>query len=323
MKLCEEGRIDLDDRISHYLPWLRKTNKKNLHLKEIMAHQAGLQAWIPFYESFLHQGKPDTMIFRPVRDSNYSIPVSPGLYLRKDYADTIRSMIMTSPVEGRGKYRYSDLGFILLKEVVEAVTDTAFEDYLQHHFYGPLGMSTMTFRPLEKFPPERIMPTENDTVFRDTLLRGSVHDQAAALMGGLAGHAGLFSCASDLAILMQMLLNEGTYAGVRYFDPETVKIFTSAPFAEDGNRRGLGFDKPPLMPMTNGPVCGSASSYSYGHSGFTGTYIWADPANRMLFVFLSSRIHPDAGNKRLADMNIRTRLHEMFYRILSDSRPAD
>ncbi len=323
MKLSESGKIDPDDRISHYLPWLRKTNKRNLHLKEIMAHQAGLRAWIPFYESFLHEGEPDTAIFRPVCDSNYCISVSPDMYMHKDYADSIRRMIIESPVEGRGTYRYSDLGFILLKEVVEAVTDTAFEDYLQHHFYGPLGMSTMTFRPLDKFPEERIMPTENDTVFRCTFLRGSVHDQAAALMGGVAGHAGLFSCASDLAILMQMLLNEGSYAGVRYFDPETVKVFTSAPFAGEGNRRGLGFDKPPLLPAVNGPVCESASSYSYGHSGFTGTYIWADPANRMLFVFLSNRIHPDAGNKLLSELNIRTRLHEMFYGLVRKSNPAD
>jgi CubicO group peptidase (beta-lactamase class C family) len=208
------------------------------------------------------------------------------------------------------------MGFYFLRLIVEKQTGKPFEDYLSQSFYEPLGLITTGFHPLRRFPLSRIMPTELDTVFRKQLIRGDVHDPGAAMLGGVSGHAGLFSDATDLAVILQLFLNNGEYGGKQYFLPSTIKEFTRVQFPGKGNRRALGFDKPTLTVTSDGPSCKSASPESFGHSGFTGTYIWADPKNHLSYVFLSNRVCPNASNEKIVEMNIRTKIHQAMYDIL-------
>jgi CubicO group peptidase (beta-lactamase class C family) len=200
--------------------------------------------------------------------------------------------------------------------VVEQVSGEPFDRFLDTRFYKPLGLQTMGFNPRSRFGPERIIPTEYDAEFRKQLVWGDVHDPGAAMLGGISGHAGLFSNAYDLAVIMQMLLQQGSYGGKEYFSPATTREFTRIQFPAKGNRRGAGFDKPPLHYFPDGPVCKSASALSFGHSGFTGTYVWADPASKLVFIFLANRVYPSAGNQKLSDMNIRTNIHQAAYDLL-------
>jgi beta-N-acetylhexosaminidase len=316
MKLYEEGKVDPDERLGTYLPYVRKSNKRNLIVREIMAHEARLKSWIPFYSKVINNGVPDTNIFRAARDSIFSIPVADSLFMKRTYLDSLRKEILVSPLEKKPEYKYSDLGFYLLKDMVEAITHESIYDYLNRNFYAPLGLSTLTYNPWLKVPRERIVPTERDTIFRKQTLRGFVHDPGAAMLGGISGHAGLFSDANDLAVMLQMLTDGGVYGGHRYLKEETVREFTSVQFPEHENRRGMGFDKPLLQYSDNGPTCQSASAASFGHSGFTGTYIWGDPENNLVYVFLCNRVNPSADNHKLTEMNIRTRVHEMLYQAI-------
>jgi len=313
MKLYEEGKIDLDKKLSKYLPYLRKTNKRSLILRDIMTHQAGLQSFIPGYPATLRDGQPDPEIYHKTFSEAYPYRVAEGMFMRKDYAKVIFDSIAKSPVSKKKEYKYSDLGFMLLCQVVESVTGESLDKYVDSVFYKPLGLSTMGFNPRHRFDLTRIPPTENDTIFRHQLVHGDVHDPRAAMLGGVSGHAGLFSDAGDLAVLMQMLLNKGNYAGVRYLDTATVDLFTSTQFALTGNRRALGFDKPLFDPSKPGPTCRDASPESFGHTGFTGTYAWADPEYGIVYVFLSNRIYPDAENKKLSELNIRTDIQQVIY----------
>ncbi len=323
MKLKEEGKIDLDQYLSFYLPELKNTNKKNMVIRDVLTHQARLKSWIPFYSTVVKNRKPDTLVFRRVYDSVYCVPVATGLFMKASYRDSIRDQIIHSPLERKTGYKYSDLGFYLLKELVEKVSGEEFDSYLSRNFYRPLGLRTMCFNPLDRYPMNRIMPTEHDTSFRQQTIRAYVHDPGAAMMGGISGHAGLFSDVLDLAIINQMLLNGGEYGGRRYLNEETIEEFTTVQFPLNNNRRGLGFDKPPLSRVADGPCCESASPQSFGHSGFTGTYFWTDPEQDLIFVFLSNRVYPDASNKKLAEMNIRTRLNELFYGIIRNAGKKD
>jgi beta-N-acetylhexosaminidase len=316
MKLYEEGRIRLDEPIGDYLPLLRNTSKGDLTIREIMSHQAGLQAWIPFYQSTLTNGLPDTAVYSSHPSPEFPVRVAPGLYIRTDYRDTILQQIIRSDPGKRGEYNYSDLGFYLLDAMATHLTGKPLDQFLDTTFYRPLGLTTMGYRPLLRFPSDRIMPTENDTVWRHALLRGDVHDPGAAMLGGVAGHAGLFSDAFDLAVILQMLLNYGEYGGKQYLLPSTVREFTGIQYPSAGNRRGLGFDKPPPVYLPDGPSCRSASPSSFGHSGFTGTYAWADPENKLIYIFLSNRVCPDASNNKLSQKNIRTDLHQVIYDLL-------
>jgi CubicO group peptidase (beta-lactamase class C family) len=221
--------------------------------------------------------------------------------------------IVRSRLSDRQTYKYSDLGFYFLLQIIENVTNMPLETYVGNQFYGPLELTTATFRPRERFPLSRIVPTEFDREFRHCLVHGDVHDQGAAMLGGVSGHAGLFSNAGDLAVILQMLLQKGTYNGRRYIDEGIVDEFTRYQFPLNDNRRGIGFDKPETGQRTNGPACPAASERSFGHSGFTGTYIWADPENNLAYVFLSNRVYPDATNNKLIEQQIRTRIHELFY----------
>jgi len=314
MKLVDEGRIDLDERLSHYLPELKKTNKKHLEIRDILAHQARLQSWIPFYTKVVRDERIGTTELTAMPDEKHTIGLAPERYMEGRYADTLWNDILASPLLKKKKYLYGDLSFYLMQRLVEQLTDTPLDVYVDRHFYEPLGLGHTAFKPREVFCLNNILPTEEDTAFRRVVLKGDVHDQGAAMLGGVSGHAGLFSNATDLAVIMQMLLNGGEYDGRRYFSEATVKEFTRQQFPRNHNRRGLGFDKPDPLHPAEGPVGPSASALSFGHTGFTGTYVWADPTCELVYVFLSNRTWPHGGPNKLARMNIRTDILEAAYK---------
>ncbi|MGM0566202.1 MAG: glycoside hydrolase family 3 N-terminal domain-containing protein [Bacteroidota bacterium] len=318
MKLQEDSLINIDRRLSYYLPFLRHTNKSEIIVRDVMAHQAGLQSWIPYYVNTILDEEPDSVIYRNHLTEDYSVRVAGDLYIHKDYKHQIFDTIATSPLREQHDYKYSDLGFYLLYRAIELVTNQPFEKYVDQTFYKPLGLQTIQFLPAYHVPEKRLVPTEDDQAFRKQLLRGDVHDPGAAMLGGVSGHAGLFSNAYDMAVLMQMLLDNGTYGGRRFFNPQTIHEFTKTQFPLDDNRRGIGFDKPVIDGEDNGPTCQDASSSSFGHSGFTGTYAWADPENGTVYIFLSNRIHPDASNRKLISMDIRTKIQQVMYDAVKD-----
>jgi len=315
MRLYDQGLIDINKPLSKYLPSLQHTNKQGILIKDIMAHQARLKEWIPFYKKTLKDGKPDTVYYQKVQSEKFNIEVADSMFLRSDYPSHIIDSIIRSELLPKKEYKYSDLGFILLGKTIERITKQKLEDYVMQNFYKPLNIN-LGYLPLERLSLQQITPTEYDTVFRHQLIHGHVHDQAAAMLGGVAGHAGLFGNANDLAVLFQMLLQKGEYAGRTYIDSSMVRLFTSQQF--QGNRRGLGFDKPQLDRNADGPACPSASGQSYGHTGFTGTYVWADPETQLLIVFLSNRINPDAENTKLTQLGIRTRIQQAVYDAITD-----
>lgn len=317
MKLVEEGRLDLDERLGKYLPQLKGTNKDSLIIREVLAHQAGLTPWIPFYLETLDESKhkmPE--YYSSKRDFNYPCNVADGVYSCRSIRDTVFKTIYKSELLAKKEYKYSDLGYYMLMEIIEDMEKETLDEYTQEWLYSNLGAYTMGYKPLNRFPAERIVPTENDKLFRKQELRGYVHDQGAAMLGGVAGHAGLFSNSNDLAKLMQMYLNEGEYGGIRYLDSITINEFTRCQYCDTDNRRGIGFDKPQLEGQ--GPTCGCVSPLSYGHTGFTGTLAWADPAEEIVYIFLSNRVHPNADNKKLLTLSTRTRIQKVIYNSITD-----
>jgi CubicO group peptidase (beta-lactamase class C family) len=304
MRLYEEGRLELDSTISTYLPMTRRTNKGDLRIRELLLHQAGLIPDIPTYEKL----KPADIS----TDSSavYTTRVADHYFLRKDYfKDVMWVDILNSPLKTRGQYVYSDLSMVVMKEILETITTTPLNTYVQQNFYTPLGMQTAGFLPLNRFPRTRIIPTEDDEVFRHSLLLGYVHDPTAALMGGVSGNAGLFASANDLAILYQMILNRGSYGGVQYFKPATVDLFTSK--QSPVSRRGLGFDRWDPIADHHYPSK-LASDQAYGHTGYTGTCVWVDPKYNLVYVFLSNRVNPKVSDK-LSSLNIRPRIQDAVY----------
>ncbi len=321
MKLYDQGKVRLDEPLSHTLKYLENSNKSKITIREVMTHQAGLVAWIPFYKKTITKGVPDTSLYRNVFSDDFPFRVAEGMYLRKDYKQVIIDSIVNSSLSEKKEYKYSDLGFILMQQFVEQVTGQSLDAYMDEQFYKPLGLQTLTFHPRAKFPLNRIMPTENDTLFRHQLVHGDVHDQAAAMFNGVAGHAGLFGNSHDMAVLLQMLLQDGTYGGTQYIKPKTVALFTKRQLK--GNRRGLGFDKPQINPTEPGPACAEASANSYGHTGFTGTYMWADPDNDLILVFLSNRVNPDAETNKLVQLGTRTLIQQTLYKAIEkNKKPA-
>jgi CubicO group peptidase (beta-lactamase class C family) len=243
----------------------------------------------------------------------YRIQVANGLYMNHSLIDSLYLSIYTSDMDKPGKYRYSDLGFYLFCRMIEGLTELPMDYFVSNYFYQPLGATTLGYKPLDRFDKERIAPTENDLVFRKQIVQGYVHDPGAAMLGGVSGHAGLFSNANDLAKYMQMLLNGGTYGGERYLDKHLIDKYTSCVACYNGNRRGLGFDKPENDTTKNGPSIKGISPLSYGHSGFTGTMVWADPSTGILYIFLSNRVYPDAINNKLLEMDVRTNIQQVVY----------
>ncbi|HVB02169.1 MAG TPA: glycoside hydrolase family 3 N-terminal domain-containing protein [Chitinophagaceae bacterium] len=314
MRLYDQGKLKLDKTLGDYLPWLRGSDKAGLKIRDVMLHQAGLVAWIPFYQATLTDGiHPDSAIYSPIRDSVHCIRVAENLYMRKDYLDTMNQRIRDSKL-GPRKYVYSDNDFILMAKIVERLTGQPLNQYVQDTFYNRLGMVSTGFFPREKLALDNIAPTECEKYFRLQCLHGDVHDPGAAMFGGVAGHAGLFSDAGDLAVLMQMMLDSGSFEGVQYIQPQTVKLFTA--YNSKISRRGLGWDKPERN-RQNDPEpypCRSCSPETFGHLGFTGTCIWVDPKYKLSFIFLSNRVCPDGGsNLKLSQMLIRGRMMQTLY----------
>ncbi len=321
MKLSEDRVINLDRKLSHYYNPLRKSNKKEFTVREVMAHEARLQSFIPFHTRFQTDTiKPMSNILARRFSIDYPHRIADGLYGRDDLPEIIIDSIIKSPLLVKKGYKYSDLGFILLAKTFEELTEAPFSTWLSRNFYEPMGLTTMGFHPRERFNIERIAPTEYDRTFRRQLVHGDVHDQTASLLGGVAGNAGLFSNALDVGVVMQMLLQNGSYGDRQYIDSATVAEFTRVQFPARGNRRGAGFDKPPLHPTDPSPTAASASPESFGHSGFSGTYMWVDPAEGLVYVFLSNRIYPEADNTKISKMNIRTDIQETIYKAIRKSK---
>ena len=313
MKLYDQGKIDLNKTLADFFPYLKGNEHGKLKLIELMTHQAGLKAWVPFYKVTVDENGPKPEFYVDEIDEQHNVRVAENIYLINDYADRIFDSVSKTSL-GKKKYLYSDMGFYYIPKIVKLITNQSIEDFLEQEFYYPMGLNHICYKPLNHFTREQIAPTENDTIFRRQLVWGDVHDQAAAMMGGVAGHAGLFSNAGDLAALMQMLLDEGEYQGVRYLKPETVRYFTTAPFASSNdNRRGIGFDKLPIGKKGACTASKSGSMRGFGHTGFTGTFVWADPENDLIIIFLSNRVYPDAEPNKLVKTGIRSVLHDILY----------
>lgn len=320
MKLYDEGKLDLHKPLGQFLGWVKGSNKEDLTLNDILLHQAGLKAWIPFYRETidtLNGGIASATLYSPESKDAFTVRVAENMYLRKDWIDTMYSRILTSELGPHGKYIYSDNDFIFLGKIVESIAGMPLNEYVRKTFYEPLGMKTTGFKPRDRFPLTQIAPTEQEPYFRRQLIQGDVHDPGAAMFGGVAGHAGLFSNARDLAILTQLMLNEGIINGQRFFKPETVRFFTA--YHSDISRRGLGFDKPEKNNYErNEPYpCYSASPQTFGHTGFTGTCWWVDPKYNLVFIFLSNRVNSSGPDfNKLGQMNIRGKIQETVYKAL-------
>ncbi|MCE7992379.1 MAG: serine hydrolase [Roseivirga sp.] len=331
MKLYDDGLFDPDQTFGHYFPDIAKGKKKDMVMRDVLAHQAGLRAWIPYYSvSRKKNGKYKRNSVSSDSSANFPYRISEtGLFLHKDYrTKKIYKMIRKSKVSKDKSYLYSGLSFYLYPELIQRITGKSFDQYLEDEFYGPLSAETVGFNAGERFPLETIVPTEVDSFFRMQTLHGVVHDEGAAMMLGVSGNAGLFANAMDLGKVYQMLLNRGEYAGKRYLKASTVEEFTKCQFCETGNKRGMGFDKPLIeYDEARSSVAEAASPGSFGHSGYTGTFVWADPANDLLFVFLSNRVHPTRDNRKIYSLSVRPRIHTLVYDLLekgqsgvSDSR---
>ena len=313
MKAEEEGRFDLNDPLGKIMPILKNTDKDTITIKEALSHNGRIKAWIPYYVNTLDSvsKKPLATYYRSKLSKQFNIKIVDKLYLRSDYQDTIYHRIAKSELRETLGYKYSGLIFYLYKDYFKKTYNTEMDELDQTLFYGPLGATSLTYNPLQKYSKEHIVPTEKDDYFRNTLLQGTVHDMGAAMMNGVSGNAGLFGNSNDVAKMMQMYLQGGFYGGRRYFYSKTIDKFNKRYFEKDSIRRGLGFDKPQLDPEVKA-TCGCVSEKSFGHSGFTGTYAWADPETGLLYVFLSNRVYPTMGNTKLVEEDIRTKTQQII-----------
>ena len=342
MKLYDKGRFNLSDKLSDYLPWLQGTDKKDITIREILLHQSGLPAGIVLYpeaidkESYkgrLFSARRDALHplrlgattwanpnfrFLPgmtskVRTSECNLQISDSLWLNKSFVQVLQEKISVIPLKTK-QYRYSDIGFILLRFLVDRLAGMPMNEYLAKEFYAPMGLERTLYLPLRRLPKSEIIPSANDRFLRKSVLQGFVHDECAAFQGGVGGNAGLFSNAREIARIYQMLLNEGELDGHRYLSRETCKLFTTE--VSKISRRGLGFDKPDVKTPDKSPCTKSAPASVYGHTGFTGTCAWVDPDNELIYVFLSNRTYPDATNRKLMELDIRPRIQEVLYKAM-------
>ena len=308
MKLYDEGKIKLHDHIGTYLPYLHGTNKAHITLAELLTHTSGMPAFIPFYTKIQN----DTNYLRCNKSPNFEIKIADNLYLRNDYPDTMRHIIAHCKL-GHHQYLYSDLNMVLLKDMVETITDQPMDQYLTEHFYRPMGLNHTCFNPLEHgFIKSEIAPTEKDETFRHQVVQGYVHDQTSALFYGNAGNAGLFTTAAELGAIYQMVSNGGLYQGHRYLSEETVRLFTSAYKMHGCQERGLGFHTPKAGGSSS-ILPAKAGTRTFGHQGFTGTVVWCDPDSGLLYIFLSNRVYPDCYPNKLSQSRIRLKAHELIY----------
>lgn len=312
MQLYDRKKVNLETTLGEMLPSFQGSNKAGITFKTLLSHYGQLQAWIPFYKATVGADKkPLERYYRKTAVAGFSKRVCDSLYLRDDYHDSIMKQIIDSPLLDKKEYKYSDFTFIILKQYLEKKTGKSLDQLTYENFYQSLGMNNTLYNPLAKFDKSVIAPTEEDTYFRQTTIQGYVHDMEAAMEGGVAGHAGVFSNALDVAKMMQLFLQRGQYGGVSYFSPETFDVFNTCHFCADGNRRGLGFDKPQIS--GGGPTCGCVSKSSFGHTGFTGTIAWADPETELVYVFLSNRTYPDSNlPNKLSKENIREDIQKII-----------
>lgn len=315
MKLYDEKKIRLDGTLGEYIPWVRGTNKANITLRDVLLHQAGLKAWIPFYKEISDSitMKAKQGYFSKINNAKYNVKVDDSLYMRTDWRDTMISRILTSSVDSKKPYIYSDNDFIFLGEVVKAVSGQSLDQYAWNNFYRPLGFRSTGFNPTAYMKKSTIAPTEQDPYFRERLVRGYVHDPGAAMFGGVSGHAGLFSNAYEIAVLMEIIMNKGVINEKRFFSAATIDLFNS--YQSNISRRGLGFDKPEKDNATRKipyPAL-NISSKTFGHTGFTGTCAWADPEKGIVFVLLANRVHPTAKNT-FGDLNVRGKVMEEIWK---------
>ncbi|HCP41075.1 MAG TPA: beta-N-acetylglucosaminidase, partial [Cryomorphaceae bacterium] len=315
MNWYEKQPLLLKSTVGQQLPELATSDKGTLVLEDVLAHQSGLPAWIPYYLRTIETDSAKAYWYVSP-DIPGAIKVTNELYLRPEICDTMYAMLRQIGLKGN-EYRYSDLGYYLFQRMLEKRNNESLDTWVNSTFYLPLGANRMTFKPLEKgFGLEEIVPTEEDGYWRNTIVHGSVHDMGAAMMGGVAGHAGLFSNSNSLAKMMQMYLWDGEYGGVKFLEKSTIDKFTACAFCEHNNRRGLGFDRPQLE-EGSGPSCTCASSVSFGHTGFTGTMVWMDPEEELLYIFLSNRTYPDMENWKLNKHDIRTNIQSVLYESLN------
>jgi beta-glucosidase-like glycosyl hydrolase/CubicO group peptidase (beta-lactamase class C family) len=316
MKLYEEGQVELDRPLGDYLHYLKGTVHDSVSIRQLLLHQSGLPSWIPFYKQVIDtaSGIPYARYISTEKSSQFNVQIAEKFYLHQSWLDSIQRKILRAGLPKKGTYTYSDIGFIYLGKILEAITGMPLNEYVTKYFYEPLSLHRIGFLPKDQFPLNSIIPTEDEKIFRRQLLWGHVHDPSAAMMGGVAGHAGLFGSAYDLAVLMQMLMNGGSIGGKTFFKPETLSLFTQ--YQSTISRRGLGFDKPEKDNASRAEPypCLSIDSSAFGHTGFAGTCVWADPKNKIVFILLSNRIHPSSENTLFGKMNIRGKVQEVFMR---------
>ena len=318
MKLVDENKIKINAPFSKYWTDFACSNKKDITIREVLAHHARLPASINMWNMALTPDKTlNPQIFKDSPFDDFNIRVSQNLYINRNFIKIMHDTIRDSRLRPQKRYEYSDLGFILFPEIISQLTGQNYEDYLKKTFYQPIGAYSITYNPYNFYPLEWILPTERDDAFRKEVIRGFVHDENAAMMGGISGNAGLFGTTNDLAKLFQMYLQKGFYGGKRYISEETVNEFIRVQFPENNNRRGLGFDKPDLnntgKSLKDAYPAIDVSKNSFGHSGFTGTFAWADPDYGLVYIFMSNRIYPTRENQKISNLNIRSAMLQAAY----------
>ena len=324
MRLWEQGKIHLDRPISTYIPELKSTNKSRITIRQLLLHNAGLPGWMPFYKQTFadaDQRTLDPKFYRSRPTGPYVQPIAPDLYVPASMQDSVWKWLKESNVRTRRYARYSDIGFILLGKIVENVTKEPLDQYAARNFYYPLGMDRATFNPAEVNWTDNCPPTEFDQYWRNRVIRGYVHDPSASLMGGVAGHAGLFSNIYDLGKLSLMLKEGGAYGNHFFFKPTTIERFSAKQLPN--YRRGLGFDKREFRRGKTNPASEYASALAFGHTGFTGTSMWVDPQYDLVYIFLSNRTYPTASNRLLLRENVRTRIMDKLYEAIVSFEPND
>lgn len=313
MKLFDEGKLDLKETLGTYFSWVKGTDKENITIEQLLLHQAGFKGWIPFHKQTLDSltGSLREDLYSTKKMEEYTVPVCANLYLNKSFPIYMLVEMIKSPLQNKGKYVYSDIDLILLQKVVESITKQRLDAYVYDNFYTPLRLMRTMYNPWILGMQKNCAPTELDNDFRMQLVQGYVHDPVASLMGGMAGHAGVFSTAREVGQIMQMLINGGEYNGKRFISKETVALFTS--YRSNISRRGYGFDKPEKKNGDGGPTADVCSKSTFGHTGFTGTCTWADPETGIVFVFLSNRVHPSQENGLITSLNVRGKIQTYIY----------
>lgn len=314
MKLYDDGKIRLTDTVGQFLDYSSGTPVASLTIAELLTHTSGLSPFIPFYREISNNGVWDSRYLRPTESDSFSIVLADSVFLRYDYPDIVRAKLVQYPLL-RKQYRYSDLGFFLLCDIVETILDRPMDEFLYEYFYQPMGLTRTGFLPLYFIHDGNIAPTENDTYFRKRVIKGYVHDQTASVMGGVCGNAGLFSTAQEVGALLSMLMHGGVYKGRTYLSQKTVRQFVTTCPMHNCQRRALGFDTP-SFPGPSEILPAAAGKRTFGHQGFTGTVFWCDPENDLIYVFLSNRVYPDAEPNKLSKSRLRLIVHELIYHSL-------